>query len=108
MEAMTHKESAERRKRIAESVASGKAIGEVARMFGVDISTARYACDEHGIIRPSQLQLAKRRKRIAIAVGSGRSIDDVAERFEVCPQTVRIACKQHGVKPRHHSQSSSE
>lgn len=46
---LTHPERAERRKRIADAIASGLFVNQVAQQFGVSVETVRLAASEHWV-----------------------------------------------------------
>lgn len=99
---LSHPERIERRRAIAECVASGRlTLGQAAKEFGVSPSFARKICKEHGVELPMprpRAERALRRREIAQWIANGGcTLEQAAKEFGASIGYVRTACKEHGV-----------
>lgn len=79
---MTHKESAVRRRKMAEEVEAGATLGDVALKYDVEMSTARKACYTAGCLKIGRA----RQKTIGIVaelLNTGDTLSQIADRLDM-------------------------
>lgn len=91
---MTHKEQADRRRRMAQAVSGGKSPARVSDEHNVCLGTVRNACRQHGV--PISYWNTERDKQIATAAAEGRFAVDIASSLGVSPQHVYTVCRLAG------------
>lgn len=96
---LSHEERTARRKAMADDLASGMGIGEVAKKYGVSTWTVRRACDENSVQiprKPCQRLQALSIKRIVTAVKlltEGHAQQTVADYLGVTKQYINQVAK---------------
>ena len=94
---MNNHQLTNRRRTMAEEVASGMTPTEVARKHGAGTGTVYKAMQEFGVAKPTA---ADRRLEMASEVDGGATGPQVAKKYRVSTATVRRACHEFAVEYR--------